>query len=147
MRTLRPTAGSAAEVPTKQRAALPVEKRALLQRRKGLRLPYAARELAQLGRAAETGGDKMNKNKFKTALQQALGRPLPVGFMTDEIRPYKPKGKITGYDLVAVKLMLRAAEENKSLEQLLRALGENPETPDPVTIIDDMPKADGNQRE
>ena len=85
----------------------------------------------------------MSENKFKTALQQALARPLPEGFMTDEMRPYKPKGKITGYDLVAVKLMLRAAEENKSLEQLLRALGENPETPDPVTIIDDMPKADG----
>lgn len=85
----------------------------------------------------------MNKNKFKTALQQALARPLPVGFLTDEIRPYKPKSKITGYDFVAVKLMLRAAEENKSLEQLLRALGENPETPDPVTIIDDMPKTDG----
>lgn len=80
---------------------------------------------------------------FKTALRQALARPLPEGFMTDEIRPYKPKGKITGYDLVAVKLMLRAAEENKSLEQLLRALGENPETPDTVTIIDDMPKTDG----
>lgn len=85
----------------------------------------------------------MSKNKFKAALQQALARPLPEGLLTDEVRPYKPKGKITGYDLVATKLMLRAAEENKSLEQLLRALGENPETPDPVTIIDDMPKADG----
>ena len=85
----------------------------------------------------------MNENKFKIALQQALARPLPEGFMTDEIRPYKPKGKITGYDLVATKLMLRAAEENKSLEQLQRALGENPETPDTVTIIDDIPKTDG----
>lgn len=143
MRTLLPTAGSAAEVPTEQRAALPVEKRTQLQRRKWLRLPYATRELAQLGRAAETGWDKMSENKFKAALQQALARPLPDGFMTDEIRPYKPKGKITGYDLVAVKLMLRAAEENKSLEQLLRALAENPVTPDTVTIIDDMPKTDG----
>lgn len=51
MRTLRPTTGSAAEVPTEQRTALPVEKRTQFQRRKGLRLPYAARELAPLGRA------------------------------------------------------------------------------------------------
>ena len=143
MRTLRPTAGSAAEMPTEQRAALPVEKRARLQRRKGLRLPYAARELAQLGRTYKMRRHKMSENKFKTALQQALARPLPKGFMTDEVRPYKPKGKITGYDLVAVKLMLRAAEENKSFEQLLRAFGENPETPDTVTIIDDMPTTDG----
>ena len=34
-----------------QRAALPVEKRTQFQRRKGLWLPYAAREFTPLGRA------------------------------------------------------------------------------------------------
>ncbi len=77
---------------------------------------------------------------LKTTLARQLKKPLPSGALNAEIIARTGKKKPNGYDLLAVSLIERAANDNRSLELLLN-LAENAETAArQVVFIDDLAK-------
>ena len=84
------------------------------------------------------------QEKQKNSVKRILKSKVPKGFLLPEEAEYYKNCLPTFCDLIAFRFVLRAADNDGSFKTLLQLLGVTPDTPDRVTIIDDIGKNGGD---
>lgn len=79
--------------------------------------------------------------KLEKTVKEVLRRPIPEKAINPEEKAFFKQGQqITGYNIVALHLVLRAADNDKSLCTLTQLLNGTNSTTELVKIIDDIGK-------